>query len=257
MPIRFVRRCLLGLLVWLVFGIGHAAEPIIVFAAASLKESLDEAAAAYQQATGQEVVVSVGGSATLARQIEQGAPAHLFVSADREWMDWLQEREMIDPDSRVDLLRNELVVIAPVGRVARTITWDALPAWVRQLPESERVALAETDTVPAGRYAKAALQALNLWSALASRRVETENVRAALLLVARDEAAFGIVYRTDAMVEPRVSVLTAVPSNQHPEIVYPLAAVRANWHPAKADFARWLQSPTAQAMFRRHGFLLP
>lgn len=237
-------------------GVAWSASPIIVFAAASLKESLDEVALAYRAATNQQVVVSVGGSATLARQIDQGAPAHLMISADREWMDWLQQRDLIDPATRVDLLRNELVVIVPETHVSEAVTWALLPNWVSQMPKGERVALAQTDTVPAGRYGKAALQSLGLWQALAPRRVETENVRAALLLVAREEAALGVVYRTDALVEPRVTILTVVPADQHPKIVYPLAKVRANSHPATTDLWQWLQSAAADEIFRRHGFLV-
>lgn len=254
---RIACRLLVGLLLLTSAELVWSAPPIIVFAASSLKESVDAAAAVYRQTTNQPVVVSVGGSATLARQIAQGAPAHLVISADREWMDWLQQRDLIDPSTRVDLLRNELVVIAPKARVKKPIEWTELPARVQQLPSSERIALAQTDTVPAGRYAKAALQSLSLWSAVASRRVETENVRAALLLVARDEAALGIVYRTDALVEPRVAVLASIPANQHPDIVYPLAMVRANEDARATDLWRWLQSPAAQAIFRQHGFLLP
>lgn len=253
------RQMLLVCACWLSVGIASAfgAEPMVLFAAASLKESADDIAKRYASETGQAVVVSVGGSAALARQIEQGAPADLFIAADVEWMDWLAARDLLRPERRVDLLGNDLVVIVAAEPAEPALLWTELPRWFARYPEDERVALAQTDSVPAGKYAKAALQSLGLWPAVQRRLVETENVRAALLLVAREEAGLGVVYRTDALVEPRVRVLASIPADQHPPIVYPLAVLRASVHPGTDHLFRWLQSEPAKAVFRHHGFRVP
>lgn len=227
--------------------------PVNVFAAASLKESLDEAAAAYGQASGRPVRVAYAASSALARQIEQGAPADVFFSADLDWMDWLQQRGLIDTDSRRELLGNTLVLIAPASG-------DTVPIVLRPgadlLPRlgQGRIALALTASVPAGKYAKAAFTALGLWPALAPRAAEAENVRAALMLVARGEAPLGVVYGSDAQAEPRVRVVATFPADSHPPIVYPVARTAASTHPQARDFVEWLASPAAAAIFRRHGF---
>lgn len=232
-----------------------ASSPLTVFAAASLKESLDEAAAAYRQATGHEVRVSYAGSSALARQVEQGAPADAFISADLDWMDYLDKRGLIDPATRNNLLGNTLVLIAPAtGRQSPIVLRpgvDLLPAL-----GSGRIALALTSSVPAGKYAKSAFEALGIWNALQPKVAEAENVRAALLLVARGETPLGVVYGSDARADARVKVLATFPANTHPAIVYPIARIKASRHPDAPGFIAWLQGDAASAIFRKHGFSL-
>lgn len=233
----------------------RAAEPpLTVFAAASLKESMDEAASAYQRATGQPIRVSYAASSALARQIEHGAPADVFVSADEAWMDALQDRGLIDAGTRADLLGNALVLVAPRASPARTPVLRRgtdLRPW---LGARGRIAVALVDSVPAGKYARAALASLGMWDALAPRTAQAENVRAALLLVARGETPLGVVYASDALAEPRVRVLATFPPDAHPPIVYPVARVAASRHPRATAFVQWLQAPAAAAIFRRRGF---
>ncbi|TWT20399.1 molybdate ABC transporter substrate-binding protein [Luteimonas marina] len=230
--------------------------PLTVFAAASLKESMDAAADAFRQQTGQPVQVSYAGSSALARQIEQRAPADVFVSADTEWMDWLQERDLVDTATRADLLGNTLVLVAPADGEAQPLTLESGTDLLPLLGDNGRLALALTDSVPAGKYARAAFESLGLWNALQPRVAESENVRAALLLVARGEAPLGVVYGSDARAEPRVKVLATFPADAHPEIVYPVAKLRASSHPQAGAFVQWLESPEAGELFQRYGFIL-
>jgi len=233
----------------------HAAgKPITVFAAASLKESMDEAAAKFGQDTGQQVVVSYAASSALARQIEQGAPADVFVSADLDWMDYLQQRDLVDAGTRHDLLGNTLVLVAPSAGTARAFALRKGSNLLPMLGADGRLAVALTDSVPAGKYAKASFESLGMWSALQPRLAEAENVRAALLLVARGEAPLGVVYASDAKAEPAVRVLAVFPPGSHPPIVYPVARVAKSRHPQAAAFVHWLQTPEAGAIFRAHGF---
>lgn len=232
------------------------ARPLAVFAAASLKESMDAAAAAFERDTGQPVQVTYAGSSALARQIEQRAPADVFVSADQEWMDWLQQRGRIDPATRVDLLGNTLVLIAPASSEAPPIALRSGVDLRPLLGEDGRLSLALTDSVPAGRYARAAFESLGAWPALQPRVAESENVRAALLLVARGEAPLGVAYASDARAETRVRVLARFPDGSHPPIVYPVARVRDSTHAQAPVFLQWLDSPAAAAIFREHGFVL-
>ena len=248
--------CALGLIVTALTASAQtpaSAAPLTVFAAASLKESLDEAAAAYRKASGQDVRVSYAASSALARQIEQGAPADLFLSADLDWMDYLQERKLIDEASRRNLLGNTLVLIAPAIRKAGPV---ALKPGVKLLPllGEGRMALALTASVPAGKYARAAFTSLGVWDQLQPKVAEAENVRAALMLVARGEAPLGVVYGSDAQAEPKVRVLATFPADTHPAIVYPVAVIKASRHPRAAAFAQWLHSKDAAAIFRRRGF---
>lgn len=247
--------CLLALAL---FGGGLRAaentETLTVFAAASLKESLDEAAAAYQKTSGQPVRVSYAASSALARQIEQGAPADAFLSADLEWMDYLQQRKLIDPKSRRNLLGNTLVLVAPAtGNVAPVELKpgvDLLP----RLGENGRIALGLTASVPAGKYAKASFVSLGVWKSLEPRVAEAESVRAALMLVARSETPLGVVYGSDARAEPKVRVIGTFPENTHALIVYPVARIAASRNPHAAAFVRWLGTPAALGIFRKHGF---
>ncbi|WP_417474639.1 molybdate ABC transporter substrate-binding protein [Luteimonas mephitis] len=231
-----------------------ARPPLTVFAAASLKESMDEAALAFQRDTGQAVRVSYAGSSALARQIEQGAPADVFLSADLDWMDELQSKGLIDAATRSELLGNTLVLVAPKDSTAKAMTLDAGADLLPLLGQRGRIALALVDGVPAGKYAKAAFISLGIWDALQPHLAESENVRAALLLVARGETPLGVVYGSDARAEPRVRVLATFPESSHPPIVYPVAKVKASTHPRAAAFVQWLHTPAAAAIFRRHGF---
>ncbi len=247
--------CLLSLAVALAVPSAWAQAPLTVFAAASLKESLDEAAAAYQQSSGTPVQVSYAASSALARQVEQGAPADVFFSADLEWMDYLQQRQLVDPAQRRNLLGNTLVLVAPVASAAK-VDLRRPGTLAAALGAQGRLAVGQTNSVPAGKYARAALQKLGQWDGVQARLAESESVRSALMLVARGEAPLGIVYGSDAKAEPKVRVVAVFPADNHAPIVYPVAALRASKHPAAADFVRWLGTPPAQAIFQRRGFSL-
>lgn len=229
-------RLLLALLV-AVSTAACAQERMLVFAAASLKNALDEAHAAY----GAPVVASYAASSALARQIERGAPAQVFISADAEWMDYLAQKGLLVPSTRRNLFGNRLVWVVPAGSP------------VEALPAQGRVALADPQHVPAGKYAKAALQKLGRWEAMEKRVAAAENVRAALALVARGEAALGIVYETDAKAEPKVKIAGRIDPALHPAIVYPAAAVRGA-SPAAQRYLEFLGGPRARAIFEKHGF---
>lgn len=230
------------------------AEPLTVFAAASLKESLDEAAAAYRKASGQAVRVSYAASSALARQIEQGAPADVFLSADLEWMDYLQQRKLVDPETRRNLLGNTLVLVAPASGNVAPVPLRPGVDLLSRLGEKGRIALAMTASVPAGKYAKASFVSLGVWKPLEPRVAEAESVRAALMLVARNEVPLGVVYGSDAQAEPKVRVVGTFPENTHAPIVYPVARIAASRNPHAAAFTRWLSAPAASEIFRKHGF---
>ncbi len=232
------------------------AADAVVFAAASLKNALDAVAAKWHAESGKTVTISYAASSTLAKQIENGAPADLFISADLKWMDYLQQHQLIKPQSRVDLLGNSLVLIAPKNSAAATqaplTIAPGLPL-AALLGKDGRLAMADPDAVPAGLYGKAALTRLGLWPSVAPRIAAAENVRAALALVARGEAPLGIVYKTDAAVGPAVKVVGTFPADSHPPITYPLALTTSARPPA-ADFASYLRGPAAAAVFEAQGF---
>ena len=225
---------------------------LTVFAAASLKEALDEAAAAYRKQTGVPVRVSYAASSALARQIEQGAPADVFFSADLEWMDYLQKRNRLDVATRRSLLGNRLVLIAP--RASKAQVDLKRPATLLAALGDGRLAVGQTRTVPAGKYAKASLESLSLWNGVRPRLAESESVRAALMLVARGETPLGIVYASDAKAEPGVRVVATFPEDSHPPIVYPVAALRGARAAQATRFVQWLASPAADALFTKRGF---
>lgn len=259
LPMPLIRQLALLLAGFAVLFAGGAAtaagdEPLTVFAAASLKESMDEAAAAYGAATGQPVRVSYAASSALARQIGQGAPADVFVSADIEWMDALESSALVDPATRTELLGNRLVLVAPAASGAGPFTLHPGADLRPLLGARGRIALGAIESVPAGRYARAGFESLGLWDQVAPRIAGAENVRAALMLVARGEAPLGVVYASDARMESRVRVLATFPAGSHPDIVYPAARVAASRHPHAAPFVAWLRSPHARAIFQRHGF---
>ncbi len=244
-------RCFLFALVALAPAVSHA-QGLVVFAAASLKNALDEVAAAYQAHGGGKAAVSYAASSALAKQIEAGAPAQIFISADLAWMDYLQQRRLIRPDSRRNLLGNELVLIAPAGSEAQVTIAPGFP--LRQLLHGGRLALADPASVPAGLYAKAALKKLGVWAGVKDRVAPAENVRLALAFVARGECPLGIVYATDARAEPQVRVLAPFPAGSYPPVIYPVALTTARgWEQARR-FEQYLGSPEARAIFERWGF---
>jgi molybdate transport system substrate-binding protein len=231
-----------------------AAEPgLTVFAAASLQNALEEISAAQRRAGGAPARLAFAASSTLARQIERGAPADVYVSADLAWMDYLAERGRIVEGSRVIVARNRLVLIAPAARAAPLAVKPGFPL-LERLGEG-RLALGDPAHVPAGRYAKAALESLGLWASLAERLAPVENVRVALALVARGEAPLGIVYASDVVVEPGVRVVGTFPPGSHPPIVYPAALVAGGARLAAGRYLAFLRSATARAAFARQGFL--
>jgi molybdate transport system substrate-binding protein len=234
----------------------RAAAPLTLFAAASLKTALDSLAEPLRTASGAPVRIVYASSAALARQIEQGAPADLFWSADREWMEWCIARKLVIPDSVVDLLGNRLVLIAPAtaNLSALALNGSTLQKALQEALRNGRIAIGETRSVPAGRYAKEALTNLGLWDSVSTHLAETDNVRAALLLTARGETPLGIVYASDAMAEPRVKIVAEFPAASHKPIIYPLALTRdAATTPAMAAM-RFLQAKEARAIFMRDGF---
>jgi len=228
-----------------------SAEPL-VFAAASLTEALQQVGADYARERGRTVKFSFGSSATLARQIEAGARADVFVSADRDWMDYVDRRGLVRKASRVDLLGNRLVLVAPVGSRLELTIGRGMP--IRDaLGATGRLALADPASVPAGKYAKAALTSLGVWDKVEGRIVAAENVRMALLFVARGEAPLGVVYATDARAEPRVRVVGEFPPGSHPRIVYP-AALMSGARADAAPFLQYLSGASARLRFEAAGF---
>lgn len=229
---------------------GAQAERLLVFAAASLRGSLDEAARGFEAATGHQVRVSYAASSALARQIEAGAPAHVFISADPGWVAHVEKLGRLKSPAAT-LVTNELVLVAPADSAPRLAIAPGF-ALARALGEG-RLAIADPDAVPAGRYARAALESLGAWGEVRERLAPAPNVRVALNLVARGEAPLGIVYRSDARAEPRVAVVGTFPRSSHPPIAYAMAVLRGA--PAPADeLARHLASPAARPVWERHGF---
>jgi molybdate transport system substrate-binding protein len=227
------------------------AGPVIVFAAASLTNALQDVGDEFTKSTGIAVKFSFAASSALARQIESGAPADVFVSADVDWMDYLQTRKLIQPGTRRELLGNQLVLIAPTDS---TVHLKLGPhAALAAALGNGRLATGDPDSVPVGRYARAALTQLGIWDSVASRIVGAENVRAALALVARGEVPLGIVYRTDALVESSVRIVDEFPADSHPPITYPVALPKGAKSSA-APFATYLATPAADAIFTKYGF---
>ncbi|GLK76582.1 molybdate ABC transporter substrate-binding protein [Methylopila jiangsuensis] len=230
-----------------------ARAPVTVFAAASLKNALDSIAAAWTRETGVEVKASYAASSALAKQIEQGAPADLFISADLAWMDYVAGKDLIVPATRETLLGNRLVLVAG-------------PDWSRGEVELKpgvdlagllgdgRLAMGETSSVPAGKYGKAALETLGVWSAVEPKVAGAESVRAALALVSRGEAPLGIVYKTDAAADPKVKIVGTFPEDSHPPIVYPVAQLKDSKSPNASAFLKRLTSAPARADFEAAGF---
>ncbi len=257
------RRQYLGMVVGVALAIAGAFGPVpppaaaqskdvVVFAAASLKNALDDINAQWQREAGKKATISYAASSALARQIEQGAPADLFISADLDWMDYVQQRNLIKADTRGNLLGNRIVLIADKNS---TLTTKLAPGVdLASVLGSGRLAMADVSAVPAGKYGKAALEALNIWPTVEGKVAQAENVRAALLLVSRGEAPLGIVYQTDAAADPNVKIIDAFPENTHPPIIYPVAATAGSTHPDAAAFLAYLKSAAAKPLFEKQGF---
>jgi molybdate transport system substrate-binding protein len=227
-------------------------KSLTVFAAASMKNALDDVDAAFTEKSGIKVVASYAASSALAKQIEQGAPADIFMSADADWMDYATAKQVINEATRTNLLGNSIVLIAPkdskIDSIAISPNFD-----LAGLAGGGKIATGDVSAVPVGKYAKAALERLGAWKAAAPKFAMAESVRAALTLVARGEAALGIVYATDARVEPGVKIVATFPADSHPPIVYPVA-LTTSAKPDAADYLTFLRSPRAKAIFERYGF---
>jgi len=230
------------------------AVDLTVYAAASLKPALDEILATDAARALGKIVPSYAASSALARQIEAGAPADLFISADEEWMDYLAQRNLLVKDSRADLLRNELVLVAPRDSKA---TLKIVPGFdLHKALGDGKLAIAEPNSVPAGKYAKAALTQLGVWESVQAQTVSTENVRAALALAAKDEAPFAIVYRSDAVSEPKVREVDMFPAGSHAPIVYPASLLKDHDNADTRKLRALLRGAAARAVFLRDGFQL-
>jgi molybdate transport system substrate-binding protein len=228
-----------------------AQSNLVVLGASSLTDALNEIGPAFTARTHRGVTLSYAASSALARQIEAGAPADVFMSADTEWMDYLQTRKLIDPGTRRTVLGNRLVLISPADS---TVTVKIAPHFaLAKLLGDGRLATGNPDSVPVGKYARSALTKLGVWSEVQDKIAAADNVRAALALVARGEAPLGIVYRTDALIEKKVRIVAEFPSSSHDPIVYPAAATAGD-HVGAADFVKFLSSPTARAIFAKYGF---
>lgn len=251
-PTSWLKAALATLLLLVVPGTVSAREAgsITVFAAASLTNVMQEIGKTYEATTGKHVTFSFAGSMILARQIEASAGVDLFVSADSESMDYLDGKGLIAPGTRANLLGNRLVLIAPASNNPSTID---LRTPLAQTLKGGRLAVANVDTVPAGRYAKAALTALGQWDSIKGHLAQGEDVRAALAYVARGEAPFGIVYATDARVEPKVQVVATFPESTHEPIVYP-AALTKGGNTEAAKFLAYLKGPVTRKILERAGF---
>src|SRR6267143_2754207 len=227
-------------------------KSLTVFAAASMKNALDDIDAAYTAKTGVKITASYAASPALAKQIEQGAPADIFASADTDWMDYAIAKKNINEPTRVNLLGNSIVLIAPkdskIDSVAIRPSFD-----LAKFIGDGKIATADVKSVPVGKYAKAALEKLGAWEAAEPKFAMTENVRAALTLVARGEAPLGIVYETDAKVEPGVKIVGVFPADSHPAIVYPVAATAAA-KPEATAYLALLRNGIAKAVFEQYGF---
>ncbi|MEI9928544.1 MAG: molybdate ABC transporter substrate-binding protein [Sphingomonas sp.] len=228
-------------------------RPPLVLAAASLQESMSAAADAWAKEGHARPVISFAASSALARQVAAGAPADLFVSADEEWMDDLQHRGLLASGTRADLLGNRLVLVAPRADTRGVMLGPRSP--LAAMLGNGRLAMADPDSVPAGRYGRAALDRLGIWGQIAPRVVRAENVRAALALVERGAAQYGIVYATDARASALVRVAGVFPPGSHPPIRYPIARLRTATSPDAEGFRRFLLSARGKAIFARFGFL--
>ena len=253
------RRSWLGLALALSMAPGVVPSPamaqdsVVVFAAASLKNALDEIAATWAKDTGKPAPrISYAASSALAKQLEQGAPADLFISADLDWMDYAAAKNLIKADTRFNLLGNKIVLIAP--KDSRTTTLAITGSELAKALAGGKLSMGNVDAVPAGKYGKFALERLGAWTAVKDSIAQAENVRAALLLVARGEAPLGIVYSTDAAAEPGVRIVATFPAESHPPITYPAALTRESKNADAKSFLDFLRSAKARTVFEKQGF---
>jgi molybdate transport system substrate-binding protein len=253
MPLSRFVRLIAGAVLCAIGTVPAAAQQrLTIFAAASMRNALDEVDTAFTQATGIKVAASYAATSALVKQIEAGAPADIFLSADKDWMDYAQAHKLIDPPSRFDLLGNRLVLIAPAASRIDAIHIEP-GINLASYAGDGRIATGDVQAVPVGRYAKAALLALGCWGNVAPKLLMTENVRAALVLVARREAALGIVYETDAKVAPKVKVVARFPDGFVAPIVYPVAKT-AGAAPFADHYLDFLRGDVARAIFENYGF---
>lgn len=229
------------------------ADDVTIFAAASLKDALDDVGPAWHEATGHNAVVSLGASSALAKQIEAGAPADIFISATPEWMEALAGKGLLREGTRRDFLSNTLVLVAHGGAAPAVAIGPGFD--LSAMLGDQKLAMALVDSVPAGVYGKAALTSLGIWDSVAPKVAQSDNVRAALALVSAGEAPFGIVYATDAVADPNVRVVATFPRDSHPPIIYPAAVTAEATSPVAQAFLDYVTtSPVAQAAFERQGF---
>jgi len=249
------RRSWLGLALALSLapGLAQAQDSVVIFAAASLKNALDEIAATWSKDTGKPAPrISYAASSALAKQMEQGAPADMFISADLDWMDYVAGKNLIQADTRFNLLGNKIVLIAP--RDSKTTTLALKGDDLAKALAGGKLSMANVEAVPAGKYGKAALEKLGAWNAVKDSIAQAENVRAALLLVARGEAPLGIVYSTDAAAEPNVRMVATFPEDSHPPIIYPAALAKDAKNADARSFLDFLRSAKARTSFEKQGF---
>jgi molybdate transport system substrate-binding protein len=256
MRIKMRFRAAVAVIVLVVLHPVHAAhaQDVVVFAAASLTNALDEATRRFEQQGGAHAKISYAASPALAKQIENGAPADMFISADLDWMNYLEERHLIRPATRKNLLGNRLVLIAPAGSDLKVEIKPGLD--LTALLGGGRLAMADTDSVPAGKYGKAALEKLGVWNSVRDKVAPAETVRAALLFVSRREAPLGIVYATDAAADPRVKIVGIFPEDTHPPIIYPAALTADGENPSATRLLEFLGSPAAKPVFEKEGFIV-
>lgn len=229
-----------------------AQEKVTVFAAASLKNALDVVNAACEADVGEAATVSYAASSALAKQIEEGAPADVFMSADLDWMKYLSDKNLIKTDTETKLLGNQIVLVAPVDSTVTTIVAPNFD--LAGLLGGGRLAMANVDAVPAGKYGKVSLETLGVWASVEGKVAQAENVRAALALVSTGEAPLGIVYKTDAAADPKVKVIATFPEDSHPPIIYPVAQIAGSRDAETPAFLKCLQSAKAKKLFEAQGF---
>jgi molybdate transport system substrate-binding protein len=250
-----MRRIMVGLcfLVMLTAGLPARAEYVFVLAAASLQNALDDAVQDFDKTSGDNVRVSYGASSALAKQIENAAPADIFISADLDWMDYVEKAKMVKPGTRANLLANKLVLVAPADHAVPVAIAANFPL-AQRLGADGRLAMADPDSVPAGKYGKGALENLGVWNSVENRIARAEDVRAALRLVARGEAPLGIVYATDAAAEPGVKIVGTFPDSSYKPIIYPIAQLTSGTSAHAGKFEAYLRSDKAAPFFVKQGF---
>ena len=230
----------------------RAEEKVTVFAAASLKNALDDIASAWKKEAGKETTISYAASSALAKQVESGAPADIFISADLDWMDYLAKKNLIKADTRKNLLGNRIVLVAGKDKAQEVKIEKGFD--LAKLLGDGRLAMGAVDSVPAGKYGKAALQSLGAWSSVENKVAGAESVRAALLLVSRGEAPYGIVYQTDAAADKEVKVVGTFPQDSHKPITYPIAILAESKNPDAESLLKYIESEKAVPFFEKQGF---